>query len=63
MNDRTGIYGGNTTVYRYLSEDGRFWVVSRVINGFEEKGTANRLTCFSEQVLGAIRGARVGNVE
>ena len=58
MDGGTGISGGNTIVYRLLSENDRFWVIKRVMNGIEEKGTTKILIYFSELILGDVRGGR-----
>ena len=50
----TGNDCGATTVYKSLCNVGGFWVVKRVMDGVEEKDTANILICFSEWALCAI---------
>ena len=48
MDYRIEAYGGDTTVDRYLSKGDRFWVVKRVMDGIEEKGSAKILIYFRD---------------
>ena len=46
-----------------MIEDGRFWVIKKVMDSVEEKGTAKILVCLSEWSLWTVRGGRLADVE
>ena len=56
MNDWTGTDSCGAIVDGRLSDDCRFWIVKRVIDGVEEEGATEILICFSERVLRTVRG-------